>query len=48
MVSFRNMLVFRQLWSAYSYFCLNAVMCLYTEDVIFMDNVQKLYIAFNS
>ena len=47
-VSLRNMRVFRQLGSVYSYVGPNAVPCLYTDNVIFMDNVQKLNIAFHS
>jgi len=47
-VSLGNMRVFRQLGDVYSYVGPNAVPCLYTDNVIFMDNVQKLNIAFHS
>jgi hypothetical protein len=47
-VSLRNMRVFRQLGSVYSYTGPNAVPCLYTDNVVFVDNVQKLNIAFHS
>lgn len=47
-VSLRNMRVFRQLGSVYSYVGPNAVPCLSTDNIIFMDSVQKLNIAFYS
>jgi hypothetical protein len=47
-VSLRNMHVFRQLGSVYSYVGPSAVPCLYTDNVIFTDSVQKLNIAFHS
>jgi len=40
--------VFRRLGSIYSYVGPNAVPCLFTDNVIFMENVRKLNIAIHS
>jgi hypothetical protein len=42
------MRVFPQLGSVYSCVGPNAVPCLYTDNVMSMDNVQKLNLAFHS
>jgi hypothetical protein len=45
---FEEMRVFRRLGSIYSYVGPNAVPCVFTDNVIFMENVRKLNIAFHS
>jgi hypothetical protein len=48
MVSLRNMRVSVQFGRVCSYIGWNVLPCLYAGNVICMDNVQKLNIAFNS